>query len=284
MPYGPCDPRERRGRAAKAGTGPLAGPLPDIVIASGRKTVPYLRAFKKMSGKRPFTVFLKDPRTGPDSADFIWAPRHDRISGPNVMKTLTSPHRVTPEALAAARADLRADLACLKPPRIAVLVGGDSRHHTFTPGDIDRFLRGLLEVLQSGVSLMITTSRRTPEALLTALSLLREYDDVFVWDGLGENPYIAMLAIADGVITTADSVNMVGEAAAIGKPIHIFRPSGGHPRITHFLDGLFDLGIATEFDGRLEIGDRPPLDSTPQIAAEIAKRFETWRSRRCGHS
>ena len=47
-----------------------------------------------------------------------------------------------------------------------------------------------------------------------------------MWDGRGENPYLALLALADAIVVTADSYNMVGEAAATGAPILVFEPSG----------------------------------------------------------
>lgn len=276
MPFGPHDPRERRGVAG----GPISGPLPDLVIASGRKTVPYLRALKRLRGTRPFTVYLKDPRTGSRAADFVWAPDHDRVSGGNVLKTVTSPHRVTPEKLRQALADVTPEIARLPRPRVAVLVGGNSRHHSFLPQDIDRLFRGLLQVCQDGASLMITTSRRTPEALRAALAVYKQHDRVFLWDGKGENPYLPVLASADAVIVTADSVNMVGEAAALGKPVHVFRPTGGHRKIDRFLERLSAAGIVCEFDGRLEIGDRPSLDSTPVIAAAILDHYDSWHAQR----
>ena len=256
--------------------GPLEGPMPDIVIASGRKTVANLRALKRMGPGRPFTVFLKDPRTGPGTADFIWAPLHDRISGSNVLKSLTSPHRVTPERLDEARAATPPEIGHLPDPRVAVLIGGDSRHHTFKSSDIDRLFQGLLKVCQAGASLMITTSRRTPESLRTALAFFNEIDTAYLWDGTGENPYLSILANADAVVVTADSVNMAGEAACLGKPVHIFHPSGGTRKITRFLDGLAAEGIATNFDGHLETGERPSLDSTPVIAQAIHERYTAW--------
>jgi mitochondrial fission protein ELM1 len=116
MPWGPVDPRERPG----AHNSPIAPPFPDILIASGRRAVPYLRFVKSASGGRTFTVYLKDPRTGPATADFIWSPSYDRLRGPNVLTTLTPPHRVSPERLTAARAHPDVRLAPLPHPRVAV--------------------------------------------------------------------------------------------------------------------------------------------------------------------
>jgi uncharacterized protein len=265
MPWGPIDPREAPTRPGS----PIAPPFPDLVVASGRRAVPYVKAVKGVSGGRTFTVILKDPRTGSSAADLIWVPEHDRLRGPNVITTLTSPHRVSAERLAAARASPDPRLAGLPAPRIAVLAGGDSRHHRFTEGDIARLLQGLTQLVGSGASLMITASRRTPPALKEALRQLAT-ERGFFWDGTGENPYVPMLALAEAVVVTADSANMVGEAAATGRPIFLFEPSGGHPKLKTFVGGLKRHGAVKPFAGRLEAWPYQPLDSTPTIAAAVA--------------
>src|SRR4051794_16580701 len=185
MPWGPIDPRER----PSARNSPLAPPFPDLAFASGRRAVAYLRFLKKASGGRTFTVFLKDPRTGPETADLIWAPAYDRIRGPNVVTTLAPPHRVSVDRLAAARAEPDPRLAILPHPRVTVLAGGKSRHHRFTDADVERFLGNLRELAASGASLMITASRRTPAPLAHALVRLAREHNGFFWDGSGENPY-----------------------------------------------------------------------------------------------
>ena len=165
MPWGPIDPRERPG----APNSPLAPPFPDLLVASGRRAVAYLRFVKKATGGRTYTVFLKDPRTGPKTADFIWSPDYDRLRGPNVLNTLTPPHRVSEGRIAAARSRPDPRLAHLPHPHVAVLAGGDSRHHRFTQADIARFVEHLTAVAEAGAGLMVTASRRTPQALRDAL-------------------------------------------------------------------------------------------------------------------
>jgi mitochondrial fission protein ELM1 len=266
-PRGPIDPKESPVRPGS----PLAPPFPDIAIASGRRAIPYLAHLRRAAGRRLFSVILKDPRTGPDSADLIWTPAHDRLEGPNVLKTLTSPHRISPERLEAARGRAPAWLAGLPSPRAALLVGGDSRHHRFSPQDIDRFTAHLDMLARSGVSLMGTASRRTPEALRQAVARLVGRHGGWWWDGSGDNPYVDLLAHADTVIATADSVNMIGEAAATGRPILVFEPGGGHPKITAFVDALKAINAVHGFVGRLEGTPYPPLDSTVEIASAIAR-------------
>jgi uncharacterized protein len=265
MPFGPIDPREAPTRPA----GSLAPPFPDLLIASGRRAVAYVRAVKRASGGRTFTVILKDPRTGTGAADLIWVPEHDKLRGPNVVATLTSPHRISAARLAETRVRPDPRLAGLPTPRVAVLAGGDSRHHRFTAGDVARFTDHLRRLAGSGASLMITASRRTPPALREALQDLAD-ERGFFWDGTGDNPYLAMLALADAVVATADSANMVGEAAATGAPVLLFEPSGGHPKLSAFIAGLARHGAVKPFSGGLEAWPYEPLDSTPVIAAAVA--------------
>lgn len=273
MPWGPIDPGERPG----AHNSPLAPPFPDIVIASGRRSVPYLRFIKHASGGRTYTVFLKDPRTGPNAADLIWAPSYDRIRGPNVLNTLTPPHRVSPERLALARAVPDERLAALPQPRVAVLAGGNSRHHRFKDADVARFAGDLATLAKTGAGLMITVSRRTPEALRDSLRDLARQHRGFFFDGEGSNPYVAMLALADFIVVTADSFNMIGEAAATGVPVLVFELHGGHPKLDTFLRGLKADGIVHGFRGRLEGSPYKPLNSTFDIANAIAQGVATHR-------
>jgi mitochondrial fission protein ELM1 len=273
MPWGPVDPRERPGAPGS----PLAPPFPDLLIASGRRAVAYLRHVKRVSGGRTFTVFLKDPRTGPETADFIWSPSYDRLRGPNVLNTLTPPHRVSAQKIEAARMHPDPRLAHLPHPRVAVLAGGNSRHHRFTDADIALFMGHLTSIAEPGAGLMVTASRRTPATLREALMALTTKHGGFFWDGTGENPYVDLLALADFIVATADSFNMIGEAAATGRPILVFEPSGGHPKLDVYMNGLKSHGIVHPFEGRLEGQPYEPLNSTPKVAKAIAEGFGRHR-------
>ena len=116
---------------------------------------------------------------------------------------------------------------------------------------------------------MATASRRTPPPLRRGARAHHRRPRRLLWDGRGENPYLALLALADAIVVTADSYNMIGEAAATGAPILVFEPSGGHPKLAAFLAGLKRHGAVHHFAGRLEGGRYPPLDSTPTIAEAV---------------
>jgi mitochondrial fission protein ELM1 len=268
-PFGPVDPRDRPDALVN-------GPLPDIVIASGRVTVPYLRAFKRAG---VFSVFLQDPRFSRASMDLIWAPEHDRLRGPNVITTLTSPHPFSPRRLAAARAAPDPRVAVLPGPRCAIVLGGPSGAQHFTPGDVARLREATFAIVEQGYSVMATPSRRTPPELLDAVRSGLGAAPGFVWDGAGDNPYASILALADAILVTSDSANMVGEATATGAPVHVFEPSGGaSTKLAVAIDALARRGAVRRFAGAIERFAYEPIDSSGVIAREIARRFNASRA------
>lgn len=282
-PWGPIDPRDNPARPES----PLHGPWPDLVFSSGRVTVPYLRAIKRLSGGKTFTVFLQDPRVDPKVADLIWVPEHDRLRGENVLVTLTSPHHMRPSVLAGARQNPDPRLAHLPQPRVGMVLGGPSGSHRFEARDSAALRDMAREILASGQALMVTPSRRTPAELMDALrAAVAESGSAaraFIWDGTGDNPYPQILAQASALVVTADSVNMVGEAASTGVPVFIYEPTGGAAKMSGFLEKLVGAGalrILPEQRAQgwsLQRWDYPPVDATGMIAAEVVRRYRAFR-------
>ena len=273
-PYGPADPRDRRPG------GPLAAPYPDLALACGRQTAPYLRAIKRLSGGRTFAVFLQDPRWGRASADLIWVPEHDRLRGDNVIVTLTSPHPLSAAALEQARAVPDRRVADLPRPRLAIVLGGPSGAYRFEANDGEALCAAAGQAAKAGWSVMVTPSRRTPSELVEGLARALAACDApsFVWDGAGDNPYVSKLASADATLVTADSVNMVGEALATAAPVYVYEPSGGEARMRGFLARLFEQGQIRPWTGELAHWKRQPLDATQAIAQAIAERYRRFRA------
>ena len=123
-------------------------------------------------------------------------------------------------------------------------------------------------------------SRRTPPALRDAVGAIFARSGGYLWGGQGENPFVSLLGLANALVVTADSVGMVGEAAAAGRPILVLEPSGGHRKITFYLDELRRRGIVHNFAGHLAGTPYQPLDSTFAVASRIAEAFRRHRSAR----
>lgn len=255
----------------------LHAPWPKLVIAAGRRTAPVARWIRKQSGDETRIVQVMDPGSGDTAFDLICRPAHDTgiKTGPNILTISAAPHRIDAGMLDAARDLWRPQIADLPEPRIALLVGGSTRKHTFTPA-MGRMLAAAASdaAASIGGSLMVTTSRRTGDAVDAVSQALKGPHRLYHWDQGGENPYPGYLALADAVIVTGESVSMCSEAVASGKPVYIAAPagliSGKHHRLH---ESLCRGGHARMFDGRLSLDWTPePLDAAQDIADEIRKR------------
>lgn len=273
-PWGPIDPRERFGREDSQ----FAPPWPDIALATGRLSIPAIRAVRKAS-PGTYTVVIQDPRTGAGSADLIAVPAHDKLKGDNVIHTLTAPHGFSRERLARLRRKIPKKISALPVPRVAVLLGGPNAVYRFTVEDTARLGGSLASMAALGASFLITTSRRTPPHALDAIRKATRGTKRIIWDGSGPSPYESWLAHADLFVVTADSINMAGEACATGKPVYVFEPDGGSVKFNSFHESLRRYGATKKLPESftaLESWSYRPLDSAAQIAAEIERR---WCSR-----
>lgn len=273
-PWAPVRPGEGVGRPGSL----LAPPFPSIAIAAGRTTIPYIRALKRAAGLTVFTVVLMDPRTGARTADLIWVPEHDRRRGANVMRTFAAPHRFSSARLEGLRAAPPASIAALPWPRIACLVGGPNGDYAYSEDDTARLADRIERMAADGAGLMVTTSRRTPPALVAKLKMALSRSNTLFWSGEGANPYPDFLASADAFIVTADSVSMLCEAAATGRPVYVFEPSGGGAKFQRFHAGLAAQGVTRPLPGQpgepLASWSYPPLQSAEVIAEEIRRRWQ----------
>ena len=275
-PYGPVSPAERFGTAGSQ----FRPPWPDFAIAVGRLTTPYVRRLKRLAGHATFTVILQDPKVGTGAADLFWVPEHDTLRGPNVLTTLTAPHSFTPRRLAELRRAMPPGIAALPAPRVSVTLGGPDGNYRYSAAALARLAGALHSLGTLGAGLMITPSRRTPAEVAAAVRDATEGLPRLFWDGTGDNPYPHFLAHADALVAPADSVNMVGEACATGKPVYLFEPDGGAPKRARFHDALRRHGAIRPLPERfaaLEAWTYAPLNSAETIAAEIARR---WMARR----
>lgn len=260
-------------QALGPGSSAFAPPWPKLVIGCGWRSIPYMLAVKRMSAGRAFTVQLQDPRIDPKNFDLVVPPEHDGLTGANVEAIVGSPNAVTRAKLDAAANQWRSQLGALKQPRVAVLVGGKSKSHSFGEDDARRLGAQLKQLAERGFALMVTTSRRTGEAQTRIIREALAGTQAFVWNGTGDNPYFGLLALADVILVTSDSTNMATEAAGTGKPVYIVELPGGDSKFARLHAELERRGIARKFTGEIAQWAYEPLNETARIAALIRKQI-----------
>lgn len=205
----------------------LAPPWPDLVISAGLKNEPVCRWIKRQSGGRTRLVFLGR----------VWAPRSDFdliVTTPqyrlpqldNVLHNVCTQHPVTTERLATERGRWQAQFGQLPSPKIGVLVGGDSGPYALGQHAGRRLAAGINKLQQQiGGTVLVTSSARTRPVVMDVLEeCLPEPRFTYRWRPRGRsNPFLGILAHADVLVVTCDSIAMLSEAAATGKPVYIFR-------------------------------------------------------------
>lgn len=246
-----------------------APPWPDLLVSCGRRTTALALAIRRASGGRTLAVHVQNPLTSLAGFDLVVAMDHDGVSGPNVVKVPTALHDVTPDRLAAAAEAWRERLTSPGRPLIGVLLGGSTRHRPFSVETARPLIDGLRRLqAETGARLAITPSRRTPADVRGALAeMFGDDPDALVWDLQGDNPYLGILALADRLVVTSDSVSMISEALATSHPVEVFGADGGR-RHADFLQGLIGRGLVRRFAGE----PTPPPAGGPIDATALAAR------------
>jgi hypothetical protein len=256
------------------GSDAIAAPWPRLLIASGRQTVAVAAAIRRRANGATFAVQLLDPRIAPSRFDLVVAPEHDGLAGDNVIATKGALHAVNAARLGDAAERFRPRLAALPRPLVAVLVGGANAAYRLGASEAARLAAGLRAAAASdGAGFVVTASRRTGAEALAALHTGLDGLPAELWTGEGENPYLGYLALCDAIVVTADSVNMVSEAASTGKPVHVFELPGGKAKFRRFHAAFAEAGITRPFEGRIGRWSYAPLDETGRVAALIRRRL-----------
>ncbi len=202
----------------------LAPPWPDLILTIGRRPAMAALWIQAQSGGHTRIVLLGRPKRWMERFALIIVPAQYRIpDNPKVLALNLPLMRSNAQKIAAARIEWRDRLGSLPKPLTAVLIGGQTKPFRFDAAAA-RDLLAKAEAVCDGGSLYLTTSRRTPEAVVDTLkSALPENATLYCWSAdSSENPYLGLLGLADRFIVSGDSISMMVEVARLGKPLAIF--------------------------------------------------------------
>lgn len=267
--------------------GNLTEPWPHFLITSGRASVALSVAIKKLSKGKTFTLHLQNPRICPSHFDVIIAPRHDRLEGPHILSLTGSPHKVDLALCKAAR------IRFLKNPPaplptfndktiVAVLIGGPNSLYDFDQTEASSLVTSLRRLLVNRPDLyfLITVSRRTREGVFSYLQEACHSLPAFIWDNTGENPYMAFLGLAQMICVTSDSVAMVSEACATGKPVYVVslpKKRKKTSKFDSFHQWLVEANHTRSFSVPLETYHPIPLNEANKLHTFVLTHYKKWK-------
>lgn len=249
----------------------LAQP-PTLAIGCGRQAA---LATRLLGARGARTVQILDPRIAARHWNLLVLPEHDRRHGDNIIPMIGSLNPVDDTWLAQARRDFPA-FSDLPGPRTALLLGGPTAHARY---DASTLRAACTEVAQRAIaesgSVLATVSRRTPAPMAAMLHQALSGLSGLVWRGAndGPNPYPGLLAWADRIVCSPDSVNMVSEACATRAPVEVFGIGQCDGRPRRFLDTLLELRrIHAPGQGPAGLAAEP-LRETARVARLVRERL-----------
>lgn len=252
-----------------------------IIISAGRRTAALAAYLKKISNtENPVKIIqIMRPGIDPREFDLIILPQHDSFNYtlPNVVRIIGALTNVQHKMK-----NLIPEFEKNYPEIdkfIAVIIGGSTKSFKLKLEDAQIFAQTLSNIAAyHSLKLFITFSRRTPDNVKTYFKqTFSDYNVIYDPLTSGNNPYPAILARADYVLCTADSISMCSEAVSTGTPVYIFCP-GNFKLKKHnfFIQQLVDLGLSRRINtqtAKLEKYDYVPLNEINKAVSIIKTRI-----------
>lgn len=252
----------------------LTSGRPDLFVTAGLRNEPVARWIARRNAGRTLTVMLGRTWAPHDAFDLVvTTPQYRLLPHPHVLENAGTIHRLTAERLAEERSRWAERYAALPRPRLGVLVGGDSGPFHLGARNAER-LASRARALAGEGSVIGTTSSRTPRIATRILADALPDADLWRFDAGEHNPYFGILAWADALLVTGDSIAMVSEAVATGKPVRVFDLGGMQAQGS----GVRDETLGTRAYALLmRYGHRRlSRDLTPAHSALIARGQAAW--------
>ena len=217
--------------------------IPDIIISCGRKSViPSILLKKKNSNI--FTIHIQNPKVNSKNFDVVIAPQHDSgYYGSNVYNSEGAIHYITYEEIQAAKNYLSSKIKSNK--IVSIILGGPNKYYSFSKEQLIEIFQSIKSgFVMNGYETIIVPSMRTPK---TIIELAKKEMGKFghVVDRVDKQAYLSAYALAKYVVVTCDSISMISEAAASGKPIYVahMKPKRYNYRFKRFFELFEYLGI-----------------------------------------
>lgn len=192
-------------------------------------------------------------------------PEHDRTgSGRNVVRTTLAPNLIDEKKIKADGEVLSRRVHPGPGGAVGIFVGGDNPEYALTDGLVSSLAEGLTRFCEkSGAGVLVTTSRRTSKSAAEILKNKSKTSQCFKLLVVAneKNPpetVGGILSLSKVVAVSAESISMVSEAVASGRPVVVFRLTKKKPGMTKHERAL----AALERAGHITVCDVDGLAAT----------------------
>ncbi len=262
----------------------IKGPHPDYIVTCGRRMAGISIGLRRISKGKSKTIHIQDPGISPKNFDVLIVPSHDKIaeSEHNHSNLVLSTGSLTPllkNQIVKRRSSMIDRFGPLNKKQILVMLGGNNKRYRVTNRDLEKMAIDIYEYAkEKNARLIIIPSRRTPRKARNVFERLNDSEKHFFWDGKSNNPYPDVFSIADEIIVTSDSVNMVTEACLFGLPVLIAYWQEEYGRLGKFHKIMRDGGFTQTFSHNPKFNQPKILDQMPKIANKITAVLKNTRT------
>jgi mitochondrial fission protein ELM1 len=201
----------------------LHAPWPSLVICCGRRSDRVAFWIKRQSGGQTRVVSVGRARRPVAAYDLLVAPPQFSLPKRANIVRLSLP-LTRRRSLATGDATVRDATVPVPKPWFTILLGGQVKQFAASKQALTEAARlAQLAAHRHGGSVAISTSRRTPPALLAAVESVLERPYIYRWSANGKtgNPYETLLRDSAALFVTADSASMILDCCASGTPTYV---------------------------------------------------------------
>ena len=246
----------------------------DVIISCGRKSIIPSIFLKKNSNKKIVNIHIQNPKVSLKHFDFVVAPDHDSIHGPNVIISKGAIHYLTINQIDEAKDYLENKIEKEKDV-LTLILGGPTKYYKYSNENIIQIFSKInKQILEKNLQLIVIPSNRTPEKII---QFAKEYfgKNQLIVDTVDKQAYLSSLALAKYIIVTCDSSSMISEAAITGKPLYIamMPAERNDKRFQKFRNLLEGMNIIRKLGDELDTWNYEKLDETNRIAKQIKAKL-----------
>ena len=246
----------------------------EVIISCGRKSVIPSIVLKKNCNKKVINIHIQNPKVSLQNFDFVVAPDHDSIDGPNVLISKGAIHYLTIDEINNAKDYLVNKIEKGKDV-ITLILGGPTKYYNYSKEHITQIFSKInKQILEKNLQLIIIPSNRTPEKII---QFAKEYfnKNSLIIDTVDKQAYLSSLSLAKYVVVTCDSSSMISEAALTGKPIYVamIPAARSDKRFQKFRNLLESMNIIRKLEDEMHTWSYDKLDETNRIARLIKEKL-----------
>ena len=191
---------------------------PDFIFSAGRRSALAAIKLKKIYPHSKIIQIMR-PNINAKYFDFISTPIHDNYNYADY-ESLIAPNLINESTLIKETEKFPA----IAKSKFLVLIGGSSKAKKiddYMASDFYEFIDKISKIYQCEFSFV--TSRRTDKNIQEIIKNNFQFSKKYFFEKIKDNnPYLALINKAENIIVTGDSVSMISDCLATGKPCIVY--------------------------------------------------------------